>query len=315
MNIKSKTIVIAIGGNSLIENNQEGNLEEQYQNACLTCKEIVKLVKDGHKVVITHGNGPQVGNILFRVENTRENSYDIPLDYCGAMSQGELGYLLSNVIDKYLKQEGLNIPVVSLITRTLVKNDDPAFKNPTKPIGKFYTKKEAFEISNKYGYLMKEDSGRGYRQVVASPEPVKILEFNSIKELLKNNIVIACGGGGIPVVEKKGLISGVPAVIDKDMTSSLLAKEISADILIISTAVKNVYINFGKTNQQALYNISTTEAQKHLDADEFGTGSMKPKIIAGINFLLSGGKEVIITSPENIYESMYSIKTGTHITN
>jgi len=312
-----KIIVIAVGGNSLIKSEQEGSIEEQYQNAHTTCKQVIELVKEGYKVVITHGNGPQVGNIFLRVENTRNITYNIPLDYCGAMSQGLLGYLLSNVLEEYIRAENLEIPVDTIITRTVVDKNDPAFQNPTKPIGKFYSEKEAVSLAQQFGYIMKEDSGRGYRQVVCSPTPVNILELAAIKALAsEGHIVVSCGGGGVPViVHEDGKISGVEAVIDKDMTSSMLASKIGAETLLISTAVDNVYINFGTENQKALGLVTTQELKTHLNNDEFKSGSMKPKIIAALNFINSGGKKAIITSPENILKTVKNTGIGTHIVN
>ena len=309
-----KTVVVAVGGNSLISSGQEGNLEEQYKNAYLTCKHVVKLIKSGYRVVLTHGNGPQVGNILLRIENTRDITYDIPLDYCGAMSQGELGYLMSNALDQCLKEENIEIPVVTVVTRTLVDINDPAFQHPTKPIGKFYSEEEAVEMSEKYGFVMKEDSGRGYRQVVASPEPIEILEYKSIKSLIdSNNLVIACGGGGIPVVQRGEKIVGVSAVIDKDVTSSLLASRINADLLVISTAVSNAYINFGRENEKALGEIKADEVKQYLESGEFKAGSMKPKINAVLTFLQKGGKRAIITSPDNVEFAVNNPEIGTQV--
>lgn len=309
-----KTVVVAVGGNSLIQSGQEGNLKEQYENAHVTCKHVVELIKKGYRVVLTHGNGPQVGNILLRVENTRDITYDVSLDYCGAMSQGQLGYLLSNVMEEYLLEAGLDIPVATVITRTIVDAEDTAFKNPTKPIGKFYTKEEAELMAEKFGFIMREDSGRGYRQVVASPDPIEILEYESIKKLIEaNTLVIACGGGGIPVVRKQGKIEGVAAVIDKDMTTSLLATEIEADILLISTAVESVYINFGKDNQQSLKEVTPEELAPLLETGEFKAGSMRPKVIAAMNFIKKGGCRSIITSPDNIDNAVENTNVGTQI--
>lgn len=313
-NKRYKTVVVAIGGNSLIKENQEGNLSEQYDNAYITGLNIAKLVKKGYKTVITHGNGPQVGNIMTRVENTRNLSYDIPLDYCGAMSQGQLGYLLSNALEKSFREQGLEPKIVSVITRAVVSEDDQAFENPTKPIGKFYSKQDAEVISERFGIIMNEDSGRGFRQVVSSPQPIEILELAQIKTLIDaKNTVISCGGGGIPVVKKDGVITGVAAVIDKDMTSSLLASSLKADILLISTGVANVCINFGKENQQSIGKITVEEVEKLLNQNEFGTGSMLPKILAAIKFVKNGGKRAVITSPELIAEAVENKKIGTHI--
>ncbi|MEI7473462.1 MAG: carbamate kinase [bacterium] len=309
-----KTVVVAIGGNSLIRDGQEGNMQEQYENAYITGKNIAKLVKKGYKTVVTHGNGPQVGNILSRVENTRNISYDISLDYCGAMSQGQLGYLISNALEKSFIEEGLEPNLVSVVTRTVVDANDSAFQNPTKPIGKFYNKQDAEVISERFGLIMKEDSGRGYRQVVASPLPVEILELKQIKTLIDaENTVIACGGGGIPVVKNDGIISGIAAVIDKDMTSSLLASSLNADILLISTGVANAYINFGKENQQSLGKITVEEAEKLVANKEFGSGSMLPKVLAAIKFVKNGGKRAVITTPELAAEAVENKEIGTHI--
>lgn len=310
----NKTVVVAIGGNSLILEKQEGTILEQVKNAETTCREVVKLIKAGYRVVVTHGNGPQVGNILMRIENTSKLTYDIPLDYCGAMSQGELGYLLSNVFQSFLAEEGICVPVVSVITRTLVNQDDPAFKNPTKPIGKFYSKEEADELASKNGYIMKEDSGRGFRQVVASPKPCKIVELDAIKSIITSNmLVIACGGGGIPVVEKNGRYEGVAAVIDKDMTSSLLASEIEADYFFVSTGVECAYVDFGTDNQRPLHKITVDEVETYINKGDFKEGSMKPKIMAAINFVRNGGKAAVITSPNKISEAFDSDFSGTVI--
>lgn len=313
-NKRYKTVVIAIGGNSLIKENQEGNLLEQYENAYITGKNIAKLVSKGYKTVITHGNGPQVGNILSRVEKTRSLSYDIPLDYCGAMSQGQLGYLLSCALEKSFIEQGLEPKIVSVVTRTVVNIEDKAFQNPTKPIGKFYSKQDAEVISERFGIVMQEDSGRGFRHVVPSPQPLAILELSQIKTLIDaKNTVISCGGGGIPVIKKDGAYIGVEAVIDKDMTSSLLASSLKADILLISTSVENVFINFGKENQQALGKIKVEQVEKLLLQDEFRSGSMLPKILAAVKFVKNGGKRAVITTPELIADAVENKKIGTHI--
>lgn len=312
--MKNKTVIIAIGGNSLIRENQEGNMPEQYENAYITGKNITKLVKKGYKTIVTHGNGPQVGNILARVENTRNISYDIPLDYCGAMSQGQLGYLITNALEKSFLEEELQPNLASLITRTLVNKNDEAFNNPTKPIGKFYKKEEAEVLSERFGITMKEDSGRGYRQVVASPQPIEILELKQIKDLINSgNTVVACGGGGVPVIKEDNEIRGISAVIDKDMTSSLLASSLKADILLISTGVPNAYINFGKENQKKLNKITLEEAEKYIKEGEFGSGSMLPKIKAAVQFIQNGGQKAIITSPELVSEAVEDETVGTQI--
>lgn len=286
----SKKLVIALGGNALGKNNKE-----QLELVKKTATQIVNLVKKGYEIVITHGNGPQVGMISSRMEKESENK--IPFPECGAMSEGYIGYHLAQALKNEFTKRKMNKNCVTVVTQVLVNKEDKAFKNPTKPIGKFYTKEEAINLSEKTGDTYKEDAGRGYRKVVASPKPKQIIEISAIKALISaGSIVIACGGGGIPVVLEKKELKGIDAVIDKDLTSALLAKEINADILLILTNIDKVCINFNKENQQELDVITTTEAQNYINKNEFAKGSMLPKVEACLKFVLNTNKKAIITS-------------------
>lgn len=303
-------IVIALGGNAL------GNsVDEQKKNARLTAKKICEIIKLGHNVIITHGNGPQVGliNLAFS-EGKKVNSkvYDMPFSECGAMSQGYIGYHLQNAIQNELNLNHINKKVVSVITQVEVDKDDQAFLDPTKPIGSFYSLEEAKQL----GYPVKEDAGRGYRRVIASPKPVRILESEQISSLVDNGfIVIACGGGGIPVINDNGSYAGVDAVIDKDYASSRHASEINADMLLILTAVNNVLINFGKENETILKEASLEEAMKYNLEGHFKAGSMKPKVEASIDFVKEGNnRKAIITSIEEASNALKGL-SGTIIHN
>lgn len=282
-------LVIALGGNALGDNylTQQELLKQ-------TAKDIVSLIEKGHEVVITHGNGPQVGMINLAFDN---NNIKLPLDICTAMSQGYIGFHIQNEILYEINKKNINYDVATLLTEVIVDKHDEAFLNPTKPIGKFYTEDEVKQL-NKNNEIFKEDAGRGYRRVVASPKPLKIKNKNIIKKLLENKtIVVACGGGGIPVFDNE---INVNAVIDKDLTSSLLAKEIEADFLIILTAVEQVELNFGKENAKKLEKIDISELKECVKNNEFAKGSMLPKIEAAINFTSLTGNQTIITSLKNL---------------
>ncbi len=308
-----KPILIAIGGNSLIRAGQSGSVKEQAENANTTCAHLAKLVQQGHKIVITHGNGPQVGAMLIRSELASHQVYQLPLDSCDASTQGEMGYLLQNAMRTALHALGLKIPVITILTQIVVDEKDPAFANPSKPIGPFYSKEVAEQRKNELGWRIIEDAARGYRRVVPSPYPLEIVELDAIKYCLSEGfIVIAVGGGGIPVIDKDGIYHGVEAVVDKDRASSLLANKLELDTFIISTDTDKVYLNFNKPNQLALDNISLAEALKYMGENHFLAGSMGPKVEAAVDFLSKGGNEVIITRPELISEAV-SGKTGTHI--
>lgn len=310
----SKTIVIAIGGNSLIKDEKHQSVRDQYDCVRETSVHIADLIEAGHRLVITHGNGPQVGFILLRSEYSRGIMHEVPLDSIGADTQGAIGYQIQQALENELWKRKIQKPVVTVITQTLVDKNDPAFQNPTKPIGPFYKKQDAEERMAKEKWVMIEDSGRGWRRVVPSPKPIRIIERKTILDLVKHQtVVIACGGGGIPVIaDENGQLSGVEAVIDKDYASAILASEIQAELFLISTGVEKCYLNFGKPDQKALERATVSELKKYISENHFKPGSMLPKVEAAIQFLERGGKEVIITSPESIPKAVQN-KTGTHI--
>lgn len=306
-----KKIVIALGGNAL-----GNNLEEQMKAVRSTSKAIVDLVEEGHEVVLAHGNGPQVGMINLALEaasKTEAQTPYVPMSVCVAMSQGYIGYDLQNALREELLNRGINMPVATIITQTVVDENDPAFANPTKPIGAFYTKGEADEMIQR-GYVMKEDAGRGYRRMVASPRPIDIVEKDVIAGMAAaGQLVIAVGGGGIPVVHQGNRLKGKSAVVDKDFASCTLAKMIDADSLIILTAVEKVAINFGKPDQKWLDTLSVEEANLYAAEGQFAPGSMLPKVQAAVEFAESKpGRESLITLLEKAKEGIAG-KTGTRI--
>jgi carbamate kinase len=312
-----KVAVIAIGGNSLIKDAKHQSVEDQYLAATETCVHIADMIEAGYEVVIGHGNGPQVGFILRRSEIAAkaEGMHEVPLDVCGADSQGAIGYSLQQNLQNELHRRGTDKPVATVVTQTLVDREDPAFKSPSKPIGGFMDETEAKRRQKEMGWTVVEDAGRGWRRVVASPDPKEIVEIESIKALIKSGtIVIAVGGGGIPVIRNtKGDLEGVAAVIDKDFGSSLLATNVDAEVFVISTAVEKVALNYGKPDQKWLDKITLSDAKKYLaEGTNFAKGSMAPKIQAVIRFLEAGGKQAIITNPENIGRALKG-ETGTWI--
>ncbi|MCR5468235.1 MAG: carbamate kinase, partial [Lachnospiraceae bacterium] len=279
-------IVIALGGNALQSKDSSPTAEGQLSVVKQTCEHIADICCMGHEIAIVHGNGPQVGRILLASETAKDVTPSMPFDVCGAMSQGYIGYHIQQALKYALNARNLNYPVLSVATQVAVEKDDPAFSNPTKPIGPFYDKEEADKLSTEKGYVMKEDAGRGYRRVVASPKPVKIIEIDAIKRLWDSSIVISCGGGGIPVVENAdGTLDGVPAVIDKDFAAELLAEKVDADILMILTEVDKVAINWGKPNQKDLDSLCLKDAVKYIDEGQFPSGSMLPKVEACMRFV------------------------------
>ena len=306
-------IVIALGGNAL------GNTpEEQMDKLERVAKVIVKLIKEGNKIVLTHGNGPQVGQIALAMEYAHQGSVNTPLmpfAECGSMSQGYIGYQLQQALQDEMERQKVKKDCVTVITQVLVAANDPAFQNPTKPIGAFYSKEQADELTKMKGYTFVSDAGRGFRRVVPSPKPIDIIESRAIKNLVDDDIVvIAVGGGGIPVIknDKKELLEGVDAVIDKDLSSALLGELIDADILLILTAIDKVYLNFNTPEQKALDILTTTDARKYIQNDEFAKGSMLPKIEACIKFVNSSKKLAIITSLDEAAEALSS-NVGTKI--
>lgn len=310
----TKTALIAIGGNSLIADPKHPDIPNQWEAVRETAQHIADLVEHGWQVVITHGNGPQVGFILRRNELAAHEVHVTPMDLIGADTQGAIGYMLQQTLDNSLRAKGLNKTVITCVTQTLVRLDDPAFQRPTKPIGSFMTEEQARSYENQ-GWTVVEDSGRGWRRVVASPKPVDIIEISVIRSMMKRGfIVIACGGGGVPVARnERGELRGINAVIDKDLASSLLAQKINADLLIISTGIEKVAIHYNTPQQENLNRLSLAQAKHYLNEGHFAEGSMKPKIQAIINFLEMGGPQALITNPPNLSRAIQG-DTGTWIT-
>jgi carbamate kinase len=309
-----KVAVIAVGGNSLIKDKEHKSIPDQYAAASESMHHIAGMIEAGWDVVITHGNGPQVGYILRRSELAIHELHAIPLDICGSNTQGSIGFMFQMALYNEFKTRAIDRHAATVVSQVLVDKDDPAFTNPTKPIGSFMDEGTAQERAQEYNWTVMEDAGRGWRRVVPSPLPKKIIQRPAIEMLLKEGIVvIGVGGGGIPVVEDEdGSLKGVEAVIDKDFASALLASELSADVLLISTAVEKVALNFNQPNQQWLDEMTMSEAIQYLDEGQFGKGSMEPKIQAIVNFLGDGGREALITNPENIERALKGM-TGTRI--
>ncbi len=309
-----KVAVVAIGGNSLIKDKQHRSVPDQYQAAQETCAHIADMIEGGWEVVITHGNGPQVGFILMRSELASHVLHTVPLDSCGADTQGAIGYMLQKALYNEFKRRGLDKQAATVVTQVLVDRDDPAFQNPTKPIGPFMEKEAALKKKEEEDWNVVEDAGRGWRRVVPSPLPRRIIERDAVKQLIEAGlVVVAVGGGGIPVVEdEEGNLVGAEAVIDKDYASGLLASSIDADLLLISTSVEKVAINYRQPDQKWLDRMTVAEARKYLEEGHFAPGSMKPKIKAIIEFLEGGGEEAIVTSPQNIKRALLG-QTGTRI--
>lgn len=309
----SQTVVIAIGGNAITKNGQKGTVEEQMQNIRDCCDPILDLVQAGYRIVLTHGNGPQVGSILIQNEAAQDVIPASPLDVCGAQTQGSLGYLISQALYNRMKERGIKKEVTTIITQVVVDRNDPNFRHPTKPVGPFYTGEQA-RLLEKEGYALVEDSGRGYRRVVPTPRPLEIIEHDTIRELLDSGfLVIAVGGGGIPVVRENGRLSGVEAVIDKDLASALMASEIGADVLMILTGVEKVAVDYGKPTQRDIDSMTAAEARELMAAGQFPAGSMGPKIEAVCGFVERSGGEAIITSLDKMKDAVEG-KTGTRIT-
>ena len=310
---KSRLAVVALGGNAISREKQEGNIPEQFENSEKSMSYMCDLITAGYRVVITHGNGPQVGNVLRRMEAAIKVIYPLPLDICGAHTEGGMGYVLQQVLYNALTNRGIALTPATVITQTLVDKNDPAFLNPTKPIGQFFTAEQIREKVEMDKWIVREDAGRGYRRVVPSPRPVKIMEEQIIKTLVDLGYpLIACGGGGVPVIEVAGKLRGVEAVIDKDLVSSLLARNLNADLLIITTSIERVALNFNKPNQRFLDRITVTEARQYLAEGHFAAGSMAPKIEAAIEFTAATGKPTLITLPEMMMQGLAG-KTGTCI--
>ena len=313
--MNDKRIVVALGGNALQSKDGPATAEAQLEVVRKTCEHIARISGMGHEIAVVHGNGPQVGRIVMASEAAGEVTPVMPFDVCGAMSQGYIGYHIQQCLKYALNKDNRNIPVVTVATQMIVDERDPAFQNPTKPIGPFYTKEQAEKLSEEKGYVMKEDSGRGYRRVVASPLPQRIVEIAAVAQPWDHSIVITCGGGGIPVIENPdGTLRGVAAVIDKDFAAELLAEKVDADILMILTEVEKVALDFGKPDQKDLSGMTLAEAAKYVREGQFPAGSMLPKVEAAMKFVRTyPDKKAIITSLDKAVEALEG-KTGTVIT-
>ncbi|MGI6365521.1 MAG: carbamate kinase [Bacillota bacterium] len=305
-------IVVALGGNAILRPGQKGTYQEQIANIELTANSIVNLLREGHRVIVTHGNGPQVGNVLIQHEAAKGQVPAQPLDVCGAQTQGQIGYMIQNCLDNHINKIGIDIPVVTIITRVRVDSNDLAFDHPTKPIGPFFDKDHA-EQKIADGESWMEDSGRGWRRIVPSPEPIEIIELEMIKVLTNSGgLVVAGGGGGIPVIEKNGELEGIEAVIDKDFVASRLACDIDADFFLILTDVNKVALNYGAPEQKNLDCLSVKDAIIYLEEGQFGIGSMGPKIRAAVNFVKNASGTAIITSLDKLNLALQGLD-GTRI--
>jgi carbamate kinase len=308
-----KLAVVAIGGNAVNRPGEEATAENMMKNLAETARFLVSMLDD-YDIVITHGNGPQVGNLLVQQELAKHVIPPFPLDVNDAQTQGSLGYMIALTLGNELRKRNIQRDIAAVVTQIIVDKNDPGFQKPSKPVGPFYSKEEAEKLQQEKGWIMKEDAGRGWRRVVPSPIPLDIVEKNVIKTLVeKDMIVIAAGGGGIPVIQENGTLKGVEAVIDKDRASALLAKEIDADILIILTGVEKVYINYNKPDQKALDHLTVEEAKKYHAEGQFPSGSMGPKIEAAIDFVTSTGRECLITDMAVLDKALKGL-TGTRIT-
>ena len=308
-----QTVLLAVGGNSLIRAGEKGTITEQLANARRTASEIVSLCAAGYHIVLTHGNGPQVGASLLRSERGANEIPGQPLDVCGACTQGEIGYLLEQSLETELAHAGMHIPVITVLTQSIVSPDDPAMQRPEKPVGPFYSKTDAEIRKRQFGWSIVEDASRGYRRVVPSPDPIEIIELEVIRDLVEQNvIVIACGGGGIPVIWNNGALQGVEAVIDKDRASALLASQLGVDLFVISTEADFVYLDFKKPSQRPLTAVVADDLQRHFLQGHFPAGNMGPKVESVLSFLRRGGKEAIITSVEHLGAAVAGM-AGTHV--
>ncbi len=308
-----KLAVVAIGGNSLIKDPKLPDVDHQWDAVRETCRCVAEMVADGWRVVLTHGNGPQVGFILRRSELAEHEVHPVPLDIIGADTQGSIGYMLQQALDNSLRRLGINRTIVTVVTQVRVNKDDPAFDNPVKGIGGFTTEEKARKFEDG-GWTVREDAGRGWRRVVASPKPLEIIEQRAIRTLLDQDyIVIAVGGGGIPVIRnERGSLRGVPAVIDKDRASSLLARGLGADLFMVSTSVEKVSLNFGKPDQVDIDEMTLSEAEQYIEEGHFAPGSMLPKIDSAVKFIARGGPQAIVADPPNLARALRG-ETGTRI--
>jgi carbamate kinase len=309
-----KTMLLAIGGNSLIREGESGTIVEQRANVQRTAAQIAGLVKGGYRLVLTHGNGPQVGAALLRSERAASQVPGHPLDVCGASTQGEIGYLLEQALIGELRRAGESLPVVTVLTQCVVSADDPSMQHPTKPVGPFFSLAEIEQRRRQYGWDIVEDASRGYRRGVPSPEPVAIVELEIIRGLFEQGaLVIACGGGGIPVVETGEGLRGVEGVIDKDRASALLASQLGVDLFVISTDTDRVYLDYRKPTQRPLESVGAAELEGYYKEGQFPPGNMGPKVVSVLRFVRNGGREAIITSCDGLGAAVGGT-AGTHIT-
>lgn len=308
-----KTALVAVGGNSLIRAGEKGTIAEQLANTRRTAAAIRSMIELGYRLVVTHGNGPQVGAQLLRSERASDVAYSQTLDVCGAASQGEIGYLLAQSLNNEFASTGLKIPVICVVTQTVVSADDPAMLHPSKPIGPFYSRTDAEEKRRSLGWQIVEDAARGYRRVVPSPEPLEIVELELIRDLVDDGALVVCtGGGGIPVLREDGVLRGVEAVIDKDRASAVLASQLGVDLFAISTDTDFVYVNYKKQDQSPILRATVSELEEHHRAGHFPPGNMGPKVESVLSFLRHGGKEAVITSFEHLADAVKG-SAGTHI--
>lgn len=306
-------IVIALGGNALLQKGERGTAQEQFKNARKTAEKIADLIEIGYDIVITHGNGPQVGALLIQNDCAKDKVPAMPLDVLNAESQGQIGYFIQNSLKNVLIERGIEKKIATIVTQVVVREDDPAFQNPTKYVGPYYTEEEAKKLMEEKGWVIKPDPRGGWRRVVPSPEPIDIVEKDVILSMLEGGILpITVGGGGIPVIYKNGQYIGVEAVVDKDLASALVAKLVKADMFIILTDVEHVMLNYGKENQVPLRNVTVDELKKYYEEGHFPPGSMGPKVKAMINFLNNGGKLGVITHLNKLLEAV-ELKSGTII--
>jgi carbamate kinase len=312
--MKEKIALIAFGGNAILPEGQKGLQSQQMKNAQKAARLMIHMVKKGYDLIIVHGNGPQVGNLLIQMEETINKIPPFSLEICDAMTEGSMGFMLEKNITNELRKNSIDKEVATLITPVVVDREDPAFENPSKPIGPFYTHYRASMLKRQKNWNMIEDAGRGYRKVVPSPRPIDVTAKRVIRDLVcAGKIVIAAGGGGIPVIiNGNGLFQGVEAVIDKDHTASLIAKEVKADLFVILTNVARVYLNFDRDDSEPIVNMTVEEAQRYLEEGQFPPGSMGPKIEAAIDYIQSGGEEVLITSANHLKASLVN-RSGTRI--
>jgi len=316
MSNEKKVTVIALGGNAILQPGQRGTFAEQMKNVETTCQQLAQMVESGkYKIIITHGNGPQVGNILLQNETAKDVAAPMPLYVCGAESQGLIGYMMQQTLHNLLVDKGKgSIPIATVVTQVVVDKDDQAFQNPTKPVGPFYSEEEAKKLQSEKGYHIKEDAGRGWRRVVPSPDPIQIFEKEAVRQLVEaRSIVIASGGGGIPVIKEGEKLVGVDAVIDKDLAGERLAVDVEAKIFLVLTDVDQVKLNYKTPQEKGLSQITIEEAKKYHAEGHFAKGSMEPKVRAAIRFIEAGGERAVITSLDKAVDALEG-KAGTTIT-